>query len=252
MLSKNKVKIIQSLSYKKGREETGLFIAEGEKLITDLIQSGFKINSLIALEGKMKIFSAIHCEKVIATEDELKKISLLKTPPSMVAVCFQRIDKFTSGSSKKGLTIVLDDIQDPGNFGTIIRLASWFGIDQIICSENTVDCYNPKVIQATMGAIANVKIIYTDIFSYISDYAEEGRVIYGTFMEGENIYNIDLDENGIVVFGNEGNGISKKTMGLITRKISIPSFAKDHHLIESLNVSIAAAIVCSEFRRRIL
>lgn len=250
MLSKNKVKNIQILSHKKGREETGLFIAEGEKLITDLIKSGFKIDTLIALEEKMKKFSAIHCEKLIATEDELKKISLLKTPPSMVAVCFQRIDKLTFGSSKKDLTIVLDDIQDPGNFGTIIRLASWFGIDQIICSENTVDCYNPKVIQATMGAIAHVKIIYTDILSYLSDSNEEGRVIYGTFMEGENIYSTDLDKNGIVVFGNEGNGISKKISELVPKKISIPTFAKDHAPVESLNVSIAAAIVCSEFRRR--
>lgn len=249
MLSKNKVKNIQSLSHKKGREETGLFIAEGEKLITELIQSGFQIDSLIALEEKMDEFKALHCEKIIASVDEIKKISSLKTPPSMVAVCFQRIDLLTLNSTK-GLTIVLDNIQDPGNFGTIIRLASWFGIDQIICSENTVDCYNPKVIQATMGAIAHVKIIYTDILSYLSDSIEEGRAIYGTYIEGENIYNTELVENGIVVFGNEGNGISEKISELVPKKISIPTFAKDHDPVESLNVSIAASIVCSEFRRR--
>jgi TrmH family RNA methyltransferase len=250
MLSRNKVKYIQSLSRKKGRDETGLFIAEGEKLIIELMQSGFHFELLVTLEGQLYKFTDIQCEKHIASIDELKKISLLTTPPTVVAVCKQRIDKLSTGSLKNDLTIVLDDIQDPGNFGTIIRMASWFGIEQIICSENTADCYNPKVIQATMGAIAHVKIIYTNLLSFLSNSIKEGRDVYGTFLEGEDIYRTSVVENGIVVFGNEGKGISNEVESIITKKISIPSFVNAKHNVESLNVSIAASIVCSEFRRR--
>jgi RNA methyltransferase, TrmH family len=250
MLSKNKVKIIQSLSRNKGRDETGLFIAEGEKLITELLKSGFKFETLIAVETLLNKFSDIQCEKYIATEEDLKKISLLKTPSSIIAICHQQIENPIVGAYIKDLTIVLDDIQDPGNFGTIIRLASWFGIKQIVCSENTVDCYNPKVIQATMGAIAHVNIIYTKILDFLSKSIAEGRIVYGTFMEGENIYKTPLSENGIIVFGNEGKGISNEVEKIVTNKISIPSYSIDKQTIESLNVSIAASIVCSEFRRR--
>jgi RNA methyltransferase, TrmH family len=250
MLSKNKIKYLQSLSRKKERDATGLFIAEGEKLITELIQSGFKFEIIVAREDRMHTFSGIPCEKLIATDDEFKKISLLTTAPSVVAICRQRIDSLISDFIKNDLTIVLDNIQDPGNFGTIIRLASWFGIEQIICSESTVDCYNPKVIQATMGAIAHVKVYYTYLQDFLINSIKDGRVVYGTFMEGENIYKTTLDENGIVVFGNEGKGISQEIMKLISRKISIPSFANNQNSVESLNVSIAASIVCSEFRRR--
>jgi TrmH family RNA methyltransferase len=250
MLSKNKIKFIQSLLRKKDRNETALFVAEGEKLINELVRSGFQFEILVAREDRMHLFSGIQCEKHIATDDEIKKISSLTTPPSAIAICYQRINKQTNSVLKNDLTVVLDDIQDPGNFGTIIRLASWFGIDQIICSENTVDCYNPKVVQATMGAIAHVKINYTNLLSFLSNSVKEGRTVYGTFMEGENIYKTTLDQNGIVVFGNEGNGISQEVKNIITKKITIPSFTNNHLTVESLNVSIAASIVCSEFRRR--
>jgi RNA methyltransferase, TrmH family len=250
MLSKNKIKYLQSLWRKKERDETGLFIAEGEKLISELIQSGFKFEILVAREDRMHTFSTLPCEKILATDDELKKISLLTTPSTAVAICYQRVDKIISGSIKNDLTIVLDNIQDPGNFGTIIRLASWFGIEQIICSETTVDCYNPKVIQATMGAIAHVKIYYTKLEDFISKSIKEGRAVYGTFMKGENIYKTTLEENGIVVFGNEGKGISQELKGIINKKLSIPSFVNDQNRVESLNVAIATSIVCSEFRRR--
>jgi RNA methyltransferase, TrmH family len=252
MLSKNKIKYIQSLSRKKGRDETGFFIAEGEKLIIELMLSGFQFELLVTLEERLSKFSDIHCEKHFASIDELKKISLLTTPPTVIAVCKQRTDFLSTVSLKNDLTIVLDGIQDPGNFGTIIRMASWFGIEQIICSENTADCYNPKVIQATMGAIAHVKVIYTNLLTYLSDSKEEGRELYGTFLDGEDIYRTSLSKNGIVVFGNEGNGISNEVENFITKKISIPSFAQSKNNVESLNVSIAASIVCSEFRRRSL
>jgi RNA methyltransferase, TrmH family len=249
MLSKNKIKFIRSLWRKKERDETNLFIAEGEKIITELMQSGFQFKLLISLEDKLNKFSAIECEKIFVTNDDLKKISLLSTPSSILAVCYQLEDHTSDKPVYNDLTIVLDDVQDPGNLGTIIRLASWFGIKEIICSEGTVDCYNPKVIQATMGAIAHVKIIYTNLQNYLSSSDKEGRIIYGTFMEGENIYNIKLNLNGIVVFGNEGKGISPELEKLVTKKLSIPSFKNNNQTVESLNVSIAASIVCSEFRR---
>jgi len=251
MLSKNKIKFMQSIARKKGREETGLFVAEGEKLIIELMQSGFRFNMLVASEEQLKKYPLIKCDKFIATEDELKKISLLSTPSSILAICYQRIDKLTDFCLKNDLTIALDNIQDPGNFGTIIRVASWFGIEQILCSENTVDCYNPKVVQATMGAIAHVKIYYTNLVNTLSTLIVEGRIVYGTFMEGENIYETQLYENGIIVFGNEGKGISPEVKYTITNKITIPQFSKERQTIESLNVSIATSIVCSEFRRRI-
>jgi TrmH family RNA methyltransferase len=250
MLSKNKIKYIQAISRKKGRAETGLFIAEGEKLITELKLSGFKFELLVTLEDRQNIFSELQCEKIVASADEIKKISLLTTPTSALALCFQQTQLPINQSDQNDLTIVLDNIQDPGNLGTIIRLASWFGIGQIICSENTVDCYNPKVIQATMGAIAHVKVNYTNLIDFLSDSTKNGKVIYGTFMEGENIYTAKLADNGIIVFGNEGNGISEELKKYINKNISIPSFAGTQHTVESLNVSVAAAIVCSEFRRR--
>jgi len=250
MISKNKIKFLQSLSRKKTRDESGLFIAEGEKLITELIESGFQFEMIVTREDRFDKFSDIHCEKLIAGNDEFKKISLLSTPSSVVAVCRQRINTIKDDDLKDDLTIVLDAIQDPGNFGTIIRLASWFGIAQIICSEDTVECYNPKVIQATMGAIAHVKINYTNLDSFLTTSIEKGRIVYGTFMEGENIYKTDLAENAIVAFGNEGKGISKDLQHIIPNKLSIPSFQNSNKTIESLNVSIAASIVCSEFKRR--
>jgi TrmH family RNA methyltransferase len=250
MLSKNKIRYIQAISRKKGRSETGLFIAEGEKLITELMLSDFKFELLIVREDRLQSFLGINCEKLIATEDEIKKISLLTTPTSAVALCFQNKYIITENTLQDDLTIVLDNIQDPGNLGTIIRLASWFGIGQIICSKNTVDCYNPKVIQATMGAIAHVKVYYTNLIDFLSGSKEKGRLIYGAFMEGENIYFSTLVENGIIVFGNEGNGISPEVRKFIIKEISVPSFSVNQQIVESLNVSVAAAIVCSEFRRR--
>ena len=148
------------------------------------------------------------------------------------------------------LILVLDQIQDPGNLGTIIRLASWFGIEYIVCSPDTVDCYNPKVVQATMGAIAHVKVLYTDLSLFLNESILKGRTIYGTFLDGDNIYGSELKENGIIILGNEGNGISKEIEKIVTNRLFIPSYQSSARNVESLNVSIAAAIVCSEFRRK--
>jgi len=250
MISKNKAKFVQSLSSKKTREESGLFIAEGEKLITELSNAGFRFEMLFLTDDFQKKFAKIQCEKIITHKEELAKISSLMNPSSALAICYQRRENTINTYSIDDLTLALDNIQDPGNFGTIVRTASWFGIRHILCSENTVDCYNPKVIQATMGAIAHVKIIYTDLRSALNNYASNEVAIYGTFMEGKTIYREKLKENAIVVFGNEGKGISKEVQQVITHKISIPSFRNGDLTVESLNVSIAASIVCSEFRRR--
>jgi len=250
MISKNKIKFLQSLSRKKIRDELGFFVAEGEKLIKELIFSDFQFELLVLRKDLLNEFKDIHCEKLIATDEELSKISLLSNPSSVIAICFQKIHYLDNTLQLNDLTIVLDDIQDPGNFGTIIRLASWFGIDQIVCSENTVDCYNPKVIQATMGAIAHVKISYCNLKLFLENSIKKGITVYGTFMDGDNIYKTTLVENAIIVFGNEGKGISQELKEIIPQKILIPSFRNGKQTIESLNVSIATSIVCSEFRRR--
>jgi TrmH family RNA methyltransferase len=250
MISKNKTKFIQSLSRKKEREELGIFIAEGEKLITELIKADFSIDLLVTssadLAKKMNHIS----EVIICDESEMKKISLLKTPSSILAVVKTPLRNALPDPLPDDLIIALDGIQDPGNMGTIIRLASWFGIKNIVCSTNCVECFNPKVVQATMGAIAHVEVTYTELDSFIMRALKEKRTVYGTLLEGQNIYTSDLEKNGIIVLGNEGNGISPAIEKLIINRLSIPSFGPRNKTVESLNVSVAAAIVCSEFRRR--
>jgi RNA methyltransferase, TrmH family len=252
MISKNKIKFIQSLANKKGREESGLFIAEGEKLLTELIKANYHIQTIISTDAKSILQYQTKCEFIFANEIEMKKMSLLKTPSCILALVKQPtlINNRTSLLTND-LILALDAIQDPGNLGTIIRLASWFGIRTIICSNNCVDCFNPKVIQSTMGAIAHVQLFYTHLPNFLSQALIENRFVYGTFLEGQNIYTSQLKENGIIVLGNEGNGISEEVKKHITHKIVIPAFTNTNENIESLNVSLAAAIVCSEFRRRI-
>lgn len=250
MLSKNKIKFIHSLTQKKKRDELGLFIAEGEKLIRQLNLSQYKFHTLITCNVNIIEFSEITCEKIEVEINDIKKISSLKNPPQVIAVCYQKKSNINIKNLIDDFTIVLDDIQDPGNLGTIIRLASWFGIKNIICSQNTVDCYNAKVIQATMGAIANVSVHYTKLEDFLREAKQNGICIYGTFLSGENIYTTNLKQNGIVVFGNEGNGISRQIENAIDHKLLIPTFASHQQYVESLNVSMATSIICSEFKRR--
>ena len=183
--------------------------------------------------------------------EEMKKISGLSTPSNVFALVYIPEYEITEFESQKSLTLALDDIQDPGNLGTIIRLADWFGIDNIICSQGTVDAFSPKVIQSCMGAISRVKVIYCNLEETLRDLkAKQNLSIYGTFMEGENIYSANLSSTGVIVMGNEGNGISPDIEKIISRKIHIPAFTTDRTVVESLNVAMATAIVCSEFRRR--
>jgi len=243
MISKNQIKFIRQLEQKKYRKKEQLFVAEGPKVVGDLLHAGFTPHSIFATEAwahQGRSFQEV-------SDEELQRISFLQHPQQVLAVFRLPSDAICQSSptpDTSSLALALDDVQDPGNLGTIIRIADWFGITNIYCSENTADAWNPKVVQATMGSIARVSIVYTDLAELIG----KAKVpVYGTLLDGENIYAQELSANGIIVMGNEGNGISPKIRQLITRKLLIPQF---HEGPESLNVAIATAITCSEFRRR--
>lgn len=249
MLSKNKIKLIQSLSLRKFREEQGLFIAEGPKLITDL-QVGFSCERLYFTSEHEALSQKIPAnEKLLLGREEIGKISQQKNPQGMLAVFRMRKSEITAIQiASKELVLMLDDIQDPGNLGTIIRIADWFGIRHLYCSTGTADVYNPKVIQATMGALARVQVHSVNICETLDNAS--GIPAYGTFLDGNNIYEEKLSAHGIIILGNEGNGISPETASRVTSKLFIPGFPADVVSSESLNVAIATGIVCAEFRRR--
>jgi TrmH family RNA methyltransferase len=252
MLSKNKQKFITGLQQKKQREKQQLFMAEGHKLVMDFIASDNQPVMIVATQDWLNDYSRLISsgELIEATYQEIKSISLLKTPPPVIALIPIPEEKEIIEPSHQ-MVLALDDIQDPGNLGTIIRLADWFGIKQIIASNGTADCYNPKVVQASMGAIARVSVSYTNLIDCIINYNQNKLPVYGTFLEGKNIYTEKLSPNGLVVLGNEGNGISQQIAALIPNKLLIPNFSEGP-TSESLNVSTAAAIICSEFKRRTL
>ena len=240
LISKSEIKLITSLQQKKYRAIHGLFIAEGKKIINDLLAAGLKIKYLFATEELSEITSNYQ----IISEKELQKISALKNSSGVLAVF--EIPKVTTHQIT-GLTVLLDTIRDPGNLGTIIRLCDWFGVSQLICSPDTVDCYNPKVIQATMGSIARVSVQYTSLLPLI----KEAKIpTFAAVMEGDTVYKQLLPEEAILVMGNEANGISKELLEAIQHKISIPNFSKNNNA-ESLNVATATGILLSEFRRTI-
>ncbi len=240
MLSKNQIKLITSLKHKKFREGHNLFIAEGVKVIQELFDANFIAEFLYVTEGLFFQNCKIQPEKI--TIDELKKISALTTPNNCLAV-------FKIPENKKiiekNLILALDDVRDPGNLGTIIRMCDWFGIDNLVCSQNTVDVYNPKVVQATMGSLVRVNVSYLDLNSFLTITK---MPVYGTFMNGENIYKTTLKTEGIIVMGNEANGINPTIEKIIKNRLTIPRFG-NLQLTESLNVATATAIVLSEFRR---
>jgi RNA methyltransferase, TrmH family len=240
MVSKNQIKLITSLQQKKFRKQEQLFFAEGVKVVTELLKSHYELDHLFCTTD---MFPTVPIsKKTVVSESDFKKISCLTTPQSCLAVFKIPLENILSHS---GLVVALDDIRDPGNLGTIIRLCDWFGINQIVCSESSVDVFNPKVVQATMGSISRVQVFYTNL----NDYLEETKLpVFGTFMEGENIYKKELPANGIIVFGNEANGISEKIEKFVTQKIAIPRFG-NLQVTESLNVATATAIVLSEFKR---
>jgi TrmH family RNA methyltransferase len=240
MLSKNQIKLITSLQQKKQRIAHQLFFAEGIKGVQELLASNFELVNLYTTQNDFDEVS--FDKKVVIHESELKKITALATPNTCLAV-------FKIPSEKKitesGLILALDSIRDPGNLGTILRLCDWFGINQIICSKETVDIYNPKVVQATMGSLARVTVNYVDLESFI---IQTQLPIFGTFMDGNSIYKTNLPQEGVIIMGNEANGISTALEKLIKNRLSIPRFGTLQKT-ESLNVASATAIVLSEFRR---
>ena len=251
MLSKNKIKFIRSLEQKKFRKEYGVFLAEGNKLVTDLL-GYFKCKLIVATPQWLKENNNIltnEIDKVIeVTKEELSRVSLQKNPQDVLAVFDMPSYQTDTKHPYNDLCLALDDIQDPGNLGTIIRIADWFGIKHIYCSIGTVDAFNPKTVQATMGALARVQLHYCDIKELIIGLGD--TPIFGTFLDGEDFYNKELSTNGLIVMGNEGNGISNEIAKLINQRILIPNYPKGTETSESLNVAVATAIVCSEFRRR--
>lgn len=248
-LSKNKIKQIRSLGEKKFRNEHNTFVAEGTKLVLDLLGS-CRCQFIAALPSVLSSHPEIKAEEIIiADEDDLKKATFLKTAPQIIGVFYRPSQEIEKIDFEKQLCLVLDGIQDPGNMGAIVRIADWFGIEHIICSHDTVDIFNPKTVQATMGAIARVKVFYTHIPDFLTQHAH--LPVYGTFLEGDDIYTAPLSNNGLIVMGSEGKGIGNETEKLINKKLFIPNFPEGRATSESLNVAAATAITCAEFRRRI-
>jgi len=249
VLNKNTIRAIRQLELRKFRRQEGLFIAEGNKLVEDNL-TAMKCRKLIATAAWWDAHpeAAGQAEECYAvTTAEMRRVSLLQSPQEVLGAFAIPAYRLQIEELRTRLSVVLDEIQDPGNLGTIIRLCDWFGINDIICSPTTADCYNPKVVQATMGAIARVRVHYTPLVPFLKTL--DGMPVYGTYLEGEDIYETELTPHGLVVMGNEGNGIGHEVDACVTRKLTIPSFACGR-ASESLNVGIATAIVASEFRRR--
>ncbi len=260
MISKNLIKFIRGLELKKNRKREGLFVAEGPKLVEELTKR-FRPHTIVTTEECYPMAESIKHNHPLAllvkvSDEELCKVSFLQHPQHILAVFhIPQTDSYDSEisickamASEDQLIIALDGIQDPGNLGTIIRIADWFAIDNIVCSPGTADIYNPKVVQATMGSLTRVKVVYTELEDFFTSLPT-GTRIYGTLLDGDNIYDKALSSGGVIVMGNEGNGISSTVRARITDRLLIPNF-RNGDGAESLNVAIATAITCSEFRRR--
>jgi RNA methyltransferase, TrmH family len=254
MLSKNRTKFIISLQRKKTREEEGLFVIEGDKIVREFLHAGMPVKILVAKPEFIRSLPADLLARVSETDEasfeELKQVSTLKTPHNAIAVV--AIPGWDLGKTalEGELCCALEFVQDPGNLGTIIRAAGWFGIRNIICSEDCVDAYNPKVIQASMGAMLHVRVFQTDLEVFLADVAERGIPVFGTVLDGEPVYSHSLAPSGIILLGNESKGISVNIQKFITSRIMIPGFSTGKPGLDSLNVGMAASIVFSEFRRR--
>lgn len=252
MISKNKIKQIKSLALKKFRLKEQLFLVEGDKNVSEVLDSHYQVNELYAT-GEFLVTNKKNTDRSQSiyevNKDDIKKISFLSQPQNAVALC-SIPPQCENISSPTTLSLFLDDVQDPGNLGTIIRICDWFGMDSLFCSPSTVDVYNPKVIQASMGSFCRIKIIYLPFANLMNTAIEMDFPVFGTFPEGENIYQKILPEKALVVLGNEGNGISTEVAGKVNARLSIPSFSNTNKRAESLNVAISAGIICSEFKRR--
>ena len=240
MLSKKQVKLIQKLQQKKYRNELNLFIVEGKKSIVEFLQAGYRLELLIATE----VFAtALNGQPItLVSKEELRKVSSLKNPDEGLAIFHQRQHK---GILQEGVILALDNVQDPGNLGTLIRLCDWFGIETLICNSQTVDCYNPKVVQATMGSLTRVAVHYVDLAGFLATCA---LPLYAMDLDGENLYTTEFPEDCVLILGNEANGISLEVRALADDIITIPRFGKLQQT-ESLNVAMAGAIVVSQVRK---
>jgi TrmH family RNA methyltransferase len=253
MISKNKIKYIVSLKNKKVRDDEQVYVIEGDKLVKEYLLSGIRCRLLAAVPEY--IASLMPEEKELIDEidlvnhEDLKRISTLKTPHNAIALVPVTPWKFDPDAILKDLCAALDFVQDPGNLGTIIRSAAWFGIKNIVCSEDSVDVYNPKVIQASMGALLHVKVHYCDLRQFLGTALNKDLPVYGTVTDGESVYTRKLERKGVILLGNESRGISDDLIPLISERIMIPRFNDFKYGIDSLNVSMAASVVFSEFAR---
>jgi len=238
VISKNKIKFIKSLSLKKNRVKAQLFVAEGEKILNELLNSKFEIADIYATKQFSGINSDQYSSVTLVSDEELSRISNLTSPNKVLAIVRLSQQEFEYNT---GITLVLDDVNDPGNLGTIIRMCDWFGVIQLICSINTVDCYNPKVVQSTMGSLFRVNIIYLDLATYLANI---DTPIYGAYMDGIDVKVQELHNQSHIIVGNEANGISKSISKYITNKVSIKNIGKN---AESLNVAVATSILLHEF-----
>ena len=249
MIGKNTIKWVHSLEMKKNRKREHLFVAEGPKVVGDLL-AHYRPRAVFATvewNGRASLPSYVTPETV--SDDELRRLSFLQHPQQVIAV-LEMDDDVSISVSPERLSLVLDGVQDPGTLGTIIRIADWFGIDNIVCSPDTADAYNPKVVQATMGSLARVNVSYTPLLPFLTSLPAD-MPIYGTLLDGSDIYASELSSRGIIIMGNEGNGISQEVRALVSKPLLIPNFRQGGDCAESLNVAVATAITCAEFCRRL-
>lgn len=253
-LTVNLRKLVQSLSSAKHRREHGLFVVEGTKCVLETIDE-FDCRYLFATHAWLDehccdIWRNRNIEVIEVKSSEIERLSQLKTPQPVIAVYELPCDEALPEDIGEQLVLALDRVQDPGNLGTILRIADWFGIATVIAANDTVDCFNPKVVQASMGAIGRVKVHYVDLPDTLGHLRDKGVPVYGTFLDGDNIYSTRLSSSGVIVMGNEGNGVSESVAAIVDRRLYIPSYPADAATVESLNVSMATAITVAEFRRR--
>jgi TrmH family RNA methyltransferase len=238
VISKNQIKFIKSLSLKKNRVKAQLFVAEGEKIVNELLNSKFEIEHIYATKQFLVINSSKKSALTVVSNEELSRISNLTSPNNVLAIVRVSQKKFENNT---GITLILDDVNDPGNLGTIIRMCDWFGVTQLICSNSTVDCYNPKVVQSAMGSLFRLDIKYLDLATYLADI---DTPIYGAYMNGVDVKEQEFPKQAHLIMGNEANGISESISEYITNKVSIKNIGKN---VESLNVAVATSILLHEF-----
>ncbi len=252
MISKQKIDLIRSLKDHKEREKAGLFAAEGTKLVFDLLKTSLVPAGIFITTGGEQDFDPklLPDDAVRITNKEMERISSFKNPSPVLALFKIPAVEPLPKNPFQGISLVLDRIQDPGNLGTIVRMADWFGITRVYCSTDCADIYNPKCIQSTMGAVARVQVRYLSLAELLKEAAKSKIPVYGTYMEGENVFETELSAKALIVMGSEGKGISPELEGYLTKRISIPAFPPGNRALESLNVAVSASIICAEFRRR--